>query len=173
MLPRNHPDRIKSPSTIIGWWQTPGCSFRPLAQHLGLGELVDNHVDPGDAPGRANTGDKVMTLVRLHWPWVVLTTLFGRVAYRTASRRLHAQGAIHGDLPAASGGGTCPGEPGAAVAGLAGAPHVTGRWTWTPPSAKPTTGVPATTATPASGAIRCWPSPPEPVTWTRGSRQHR
>ena len=34
-----------------------------LAQHLGLGELVDNHVDLGDAPGRANTGDKVMTLV--------------------------------------------------------------------------------------------------------------
>ena len=24
-----------------------------LAQHLGLGELVDNHVDLGDAPGRA------------------------------------------------------------------------------------------------------------------------
>ena len=26
-------------------------------------ELVDNHVDLGAAPGRANTGDKVMTLV--------------------------------------------------------------------------------------------------------------
>ena len=34
-----------------------------LAQHLGLRELVDSHVDLGAAPGRANTGDKVMTLV--------------------------------------------------------------------------------------------------------------
>ena len=34
-----------------------------LAQHLGLGELVDNHVDLGAAPGRANPGDKLMTLV--------------------------------------------------------------------------------------------------------------
>ena len=34
-----------------------------LAQHLGLRELVDNHVDLGDAPGRANPGDKMMTLV--------------------------------------------------------------------------------------------------------------
>ena len=42
----------------------PGCSFRcTLAQHLGLRQLVDSHVDLGDAPGRANTGDKMMTLV--------------------------------------------------------------------------------------------------------------
>ncbi len=34
-----------------------------LAQHLGLRELVDNHVDLGDAPGRANAGDKLLTLV--------------------------------------------------------------------------------------------------------------
>ena len=34
-----------------------------LAQHLGLGELVDRHVDLGDAPGRANPGDKLLTLV--------------------------------------------------------------------------------------------------------------
>ena len=34
-----------------------------LAQRLGLGELVDQHVDLGDAPGRANTGDKLLTLV--------------------------------------------------------------------------------------------------------------
>ena len=33
-----------------------------LARHLGLGELVDNHVDLGDAPGRANAGDKLLTL---------------------------------------------------------------------------------------------------------------
>ena len=34
-----------------------------LALRLGLGELMARHVDPGDAPGRANTGDKLMTLV--------------------------------------------------------------------------------------------------------------
>ena len=34
-----------------------------LAERLGLGELVDNHVDLGDTPGRANAGDKILTLV--------------------------------------------------------------------------------------------------------------
>ena len=34
-----------------------------LGHHLGLGELVDHHVDLGDAPGRANARDKVLTLV--------------------------------------------------------------------------------------------------------------
>ena len=30
---------------------------------MGLRELVDSHLDLGDAPGRANTGDKMLTLV--------------------------------------------------------------------------------------------------------------
>ena len=35
-----------------------------LALHLGLSQLVDRQrLDLGDAPGRANTGDKIMTLV--------------------------------------------------------------------------------------------------------------
>ena len=34
-----------------------------LAHHLGLGELADRHVDLGDASGRANAGDKLLTLV--------------------------------------------------------------------------------------------------------------
>ena len=34
-----------------------------LALRLGLGELVDQHVDIGAVPGRANAGDKLMTLV--------------------------------------------------------------------------------------------------------------
>ena len=33
-----------------------------LAQHLGLRELVQQRLDLGNAPGRANTGDKMMTL---------------------------------------------------------------------------------------------------------------
>ena len=34
-----------------------------LAHRLGLGQLVDSHLDLGDAPGRANAGDKMLTLV--------------------------------------------------------------------------------------------------------------
>ncbi len=34
-----------------------------LPHHLGQGKLVDRHVHLGDAPGRANAGDKVLTLV--------------------------------------------------------------------------------------------------------------
>ena len=34
-----------------------------LAQHLGIRELFDRHVDLGDAPGRANVGIKAMTLI--------------------------------------------------------------------------------------------------------------
>ena len=34
-----------------------------LARRLGLPELVHNHLDLGRAPGRANPGDKMMTLV--------------------------------------------------------------------------------------------------------------
>src|SRR5271156_1718518 len=34
-----------------------------LAQHLGLQDLFDEHVDLGDAAGRANVGHKAMTLV--------------------------------------------------------------------------------------------------------------
>ena len=34
-----------------------------LALNLGLRQLVDHHLDLGDAPGRANPGDKLMTLI--------------------------------------------------------------------------------------------------------------
>ena len=34
-----------------------------LAHHLGLKVLVERHLDLGAAPGRANVGDKVLTLV--------------------------------------------------------------------------------------------------------------
>ena len=34
-----------------------------LAGRLGLNELVESHLDLGDAPGRANVGDKMLTLV--------------------------------------------------------------------------------------------------------------
>ena len=64
MLPRNDPDRINVAFDDRRLVANAGLLLPlTLAQHLGLGELVDNHVDLGDAPGRANTGDKVMTLV--------------------------------------------------------------------------------------------------------------
>ena len=34
-----------------------------MDQHLGLPQLVQECLDLGNAPGRANTGDKIMTLV--------------------------------------------------------------------------------------------------------------
>lgn len=34
-----------------------------LAQHLGVRELVNSHLDLGQVPGRANVGDKAMTLI--------------------------------------------------------------------------------------------------------------
>ena len=34
-----------------------------LTQHLGLQQLVDAHLDLGAAPGRANVGDKLLTLI--------------------------------------------------------------------------------------------------------------
>jgi hypothetical protein len=34
-----------------------------LAQHLGLKDLFNEHVDLGSRPGRANPGDKAMTLI--------------------------------------------------------------------------------------------------------------
>ena len=64
MLPRNHPVRIQITFDDHRLVANAGL-LRPttLAQHLGLGELVDHHLDLGSAPGRANTGDKMMTLV--------------------------------------------------------------------------------------------------------------
>ena len=64
MLPRNDLDRINVAFDDRRLVADAGLLLpATLAQHLGLRELVDNHVDLGDAPGRANTGDKMMTLV--------------------------------------------------------------------------------------------------------------
>ena len=64
MLPRHHPDRIRIVFDDHRLVANAGLILpATLAQHLGLGELVDYHLDLGSAPGRANTGDKLMTLV--------------------------------------------------------------------------------------------------------------
>ena len=64
MLPRNDPDRIQIAFDDHRLVANAGLLMPvTLAQRLGLSQLVDRHVDLGHAPGRSNTGDKVMTLV--------------------------------------------------------------------------------------------------------------
>ena len=64
MLPQNNPDRIRIVFDDHRLVANAGLLLAAtLAQHLGLRELVDRHLDPGGAPGRANTGDKLLTLV--------------------------------------------------------------------------------------------------------------
>ena len=64
MLPPSEPDRIRIAFDDHRLVANAGLLLPvTLAQHLGLRELVGKHVDLGDAPGRANTGDKMLTLV--------------------------------------------------------------------------------------------------------------
>ena len=64
MLPLDHPDRIQIAFDDHRLVANAGLLLPvTLAHHLGLRELVDNHVDLADAPGRANAGDKMLTLV--------------------------------------------------------------------------------------------------------------
>ena len=64
MLPPESPDRIHvafDDHRLVG---NAGLILpATLALRLGLLELADEHVDLGRSPGRANTGDKLMTLV--------------------------------------------------------------------------------------------------------------
>ena len=147
MLPRNHPDRIRIVFDDHRLVANAGLLLpATLARHLGLGELVDHHLDLGGAPGRANTGDKLMTLV--------------------ASAM--AGGDCIDDADVLRTGGTAC-TLGGTVKAL-GPDPATRRSPSTsiPPSARPTDWprrAPATTAIPASGATtRCWPSPPAPET---------
>ena len=64
MLPPNHPDRIQITFDDTRLVANAGLILpATLARRLGLPQLVQKHLDLGDAPGRANTGDKMMTLV--------------------------------------------------------------------------------------------------------------
>ncbi len=119
MLPRNHPDRIKIAFDDHRLVANAGLILpATLAQHLGLGELVDNHVDLGNAPGRANTGDKVMTLAASALAGGdciddadVLRTggTAGAVGctLKAPSTPRFREGRLWGPSCAASGGGTC------------------------------------------------------------------
>ena len=64
MLPRNHLDRIQIAFDDHRLVANADLLLQAtLARHLALPELVQQRLNLGDAPGRANTGDKVMTLV--------------------------------------------------------------------------------------------------------------
>ena len=128
MLPRNHPDRIQITFDDRRLVANAGLLLpATLARHPGLPELVRQRLDLGDAPGRANTSDKMMTLVA--------SALAGgdciddadvlRTGGTACTLGGTAQGAIHpGHLPAQLPVGprpsTRPGEPRVAGPGLAG-----------------------------------------------------
>ena len=64
MLPRHHPDRIQIAFDDHRLVASAGLILpATLALRLGRPQLVDQHLDLGDAPGRAKPGDKMMTLV--------------------------------------------------------------------------------------------------------------
>ena len=180
MLPRNHPDRIRIVFDDHRLVANAGLLLpATLARHLGLRELVDHHLDLGGAPGRANTGDKLMTLVASAMAGGDCIRRRRCVAHRWDGLHpgRHGQGAIHpGHLPAQLPVGprppAGPGEPGAAGPGL-------GRWGRTrrravhhrprfhhlrdlrtgqggrpPPRLYRQAGLPP----------GCWPSPPAPET---------
>ena len=144
MLPRNHPDRIRIVFDDHRLVANAGLLLpATLAQHLGLGELVDYHLDLGSAPGRANTGDKMLTLVASAprfrggrvWRAATASTTPMRCAPagQPAPWAVYGQGALHPPLsrgqalgiflrsfPVGPRPSTRPGEPGAAGPGLAG-----------------------------------------------------
>ena len=64
MLPPERPDRIHAAFDDHRLVANAGLLLpATLSPRLGLGELVERHVDLGDGPGRANVGDKMLTLV--------------------------------------------------------------------------------------------------------------
>ena len=64
MLPRRHPDGIHIAFDDHRLVNNAGLILpATLTQHLGLPQLVQQRLDLGNAPGRANTGDKIVTLV--------------------------------------------------------------------------------------------------------------
>ena len=64
MLPTSNPDRIHIAFDDDRLVDQAGLLLpATLAGRLGLRALADAHLDLGDAPGRANAGDKLLTLV--------------------------------------------------------------------------------------------------------------
>ena len=144
MLPCKHPDRLRVSFDDHRLVANAGLLLpATLVRHLGLPELVQQHLDLGDAPGRANTGEKMLTLVasaprfrggRVWRAATASTTPMrcapgGRPAPWAARSRRHpppafaraGSGRLPAQLPVGPRPSTRPGEPGAAGTGL-------GRW---------------------------------------------
>ena len=179
MLPLEHLDRIQITFDDHRLVNNAGLLLpATLALNLGLRQLVDHHLDLGDAPGRANAGDKMMTLIA--------SALAGGdcIDDAEALRAGGTAGVLDCTVKAPSTLGTFLRSfrwghvrqldrvsrellARAWAAGAGPATHHSPS-TWTPPSARPT-GWPrralAIMVTPASGAItRCWPWPLAPAT---------
>ena len=104
MLPRNHPDRIRIVFDDHRLVANAGLLLpATLARHLGLPELVRQRLDLGDAPGRANTSDKMMTLGATALTTPMCCAPGGRPAPWAARSRRHPPWA---PSCAASGGAT-------------------------------------------------------------------
>ena len=107
MLPQNNTDRIRIAFDDHRLVANAGLIL-PSALPLGLRQLVDHHLDLGCAPRRANTGDKLTTLVA--------SAMAGGDCINTADAmragqcsRLHGQGTLHPrNLPVQIPVGACP-----------------------------------------------------------------
>ena len=129
MLPLSEPDRIRITFDDHRLVANAGLILPvTLARHLGLRELVGNHVDLGTAPGRANAGDKMLTLVASALAGGdciddadVLRTGGTAGAIGCVVKAPSHPGHIPAQLPVGPRPSAGPGEPGAAGTGL-------GRW---------------------------------------------
>ena len=187
MLPRNHPDRIQITFDDHRLVNNAGLLLpATLALNLGLGQLVDHHLDLGDALGRANAGEKMMTLIASALAGGDCiddadalragrtSSVLGCMVKAPSTPRLRG-GRLLEPSCAASGGAMSGSWTGWAVScwpalGPLGRDPATHRSpsTWNPPSARltdwPWRGT-AIMVTPASGAItRCWRRSPVPAT---------
>ena len=90
MLPLGHPDRIQIAFDDHRLVNNAGLILPAiLAQHLGLPQLVDRYLDLGRAPGRANTGDKIMPSWPSTWAYPNWLTGIWTLVLRPGWWRLH------------------------------------------------------------------------------------
>ena len=91
MLPHHQPDRIQIAFDDRRLVANAGLLLpATLAQHLGLRELVDHHLDLGSAPGRANTARGAAHFLRETVGWVRYAGARGQPHYAGRQRLLRS-----------------------------------------------------------------------------------
>ena len=103
MLPPEQPERIRVAFDDHRLVANAGLLLPVVRSHrLSPGGLLESFVDLGNAPGRANAGDKLLTLVTLALPGVgYINDADGYVPARAQGAGLHGLGVIHPwDFPA-------------------------------------------------------------------------